>query len=501
MAKLTYLAGIISTLCGATLVATVNAAPSPAQLDVLPTKTSVYTAHTVSWNMWWGENAQRWTLRSNGEELCAGELVEQRNSKQSGGCQVMFAPGEHSLVVELCNASGCTDSIARNLVAEIPELQEWQPDTAYEAGSYIVQGKKIYQANWWNKNEQPPAKAWQFVTEQGASLMAKVANWKNNAKAAYTIQHDDFCAYITDGIIHYAVPELSARGLQGSVGVIAGNCADYHWQAVEQFAAAGHEIFNHSWMHSNPVEPTWSDEVEIRQAQQTLVAKTTAKVEFYAFPQDQASAESIETLKADPSFIGMRSVNYYLARGVNDADTFDPYFIKNDLFTNSGIWSVYEGSDDILQAYVDDAVSKGGWALRTFHGVEDTSWEQIPLLRYQGHLDYVKSLVDKGDLWVAGASDIIRYGMSRRSCALQSDTQYDGSLVLGFDLSDPECQKYLASETQLSVVVTGDQALGELSADYVQTDSEHQPSVQRINDTQFVVNLMPRQGLVVISAE
>ncbi|MFO6424431.1 chitinase N-terminal domain-containing protein [Motilimonas sp. KMU-193] len=501
MAKLTYLASIISTLCGATLITAANAAPSPAQLDVLPTKTNVYTSHTVSWNMWWGENAQQWTLRSNGQALCTGELAEQGNSKQTGTCQVTFTPGEHELVVELCNASGCSDSVARHLVAEIPELQQWQPDTAYAAGSFIAQGKKIYQAQWWTQNEQPPAKVWQFIAEQGASLTAKVASWKNNAAAAYTIQHDDFCAYITDGIIHYAIPELSARGLQGSVGVIAGNCANYHWQAVEQFAAAGHEIVNHSWMHSNPVDPAWSDEVEIRQAQQTLVDKTPTAVEFYAFPQDQASAESIAALKAEPGIIGMRSVNYYLARGVNDADTFDPYFIKNDLFTNSGIWSVYEGSDDILQAYVDDAVSKGGWALRTFHGVEDTSWEQIPLLRYQGHLDYVKSLVDQGALWVAGASDVIRYGMSRRHCELQSETQYDGSLVLGFDLTDSVCQKYLANDTQLSVVVNADQGVNQLFAHYQQADVEQQPQVQRINDQQFVINLMPRQGQVRITVE
>ncbi|MCE2573126.1 chitinase N-terminal domain-containing protein [Motilimonas eburnea] len=506
MAKLTYLSRIISTVCGATvcgatLMSVAHAAPSPAQLDVLPTTTNVYTSYTVSWNMWWGENAQRWTLLSNGEALCTGELEEQGNSKQSGSCEVKFTPGEHRLVVELCNASGCSESVARALVAAVPELQEWQPDTAYAAGSFIIQGKSIYQAQWWTKNEQPPAKVWQFVTEQGASLSAEVANWQNNATAAYTIQHDDLCAYITDGIIHHAIPELSARGLQGSVGVIAGNCANYHWQAVEQFAAAGHEIYNHSWMHTNPVDPAWSDEVEIRQAQQMLMEKVPTAVEFYAFPQDQASAESIAALKADADFIGMRSVNYYLARGVNDADSFDPYFIKNDLFTNSGIWSVYEGSDDILRAYVDDAVMQGGWALRTFHGVEDTSWEQIPLQRYQGHLDYVKSLVDEGKLWVAGASDVIRYGMARRSCQMQSTTQYDASLVLSFDLSDPVCKKYLADDTQLSVVVSADQAVNQIAAHYQQADAAQQPTIARINEQQFVVNLLPRQGQVVITLE
>ncbi|MCE0558050.1 chitinase N-terminal domain-containing protein [Motilimonas sp. E26] len=497
MAKLTYLAGLMTILCG-----TAVAAPSPAQLDVLPTKTSVYETHTVSWNMWWGENAQQWRLLNNGEEICSGELVAKGSSKQSASCQTQFLPGENLLKVSLCNVNGCSDSATHQVIAEEPELLAWQAETPYPAGSFILVGKKIYQAQWWTKNEQPPAKVWAFITEQGAALSAQVATWKDNAQAAYTIQHDDLCGYITDGIIHNGVPELEARGLQGSVGVIAGNCADYHWQAVEKFAAAGHEIFNHSWMHVSPVGDTWSDEVEISQAQKKIEQYAPAAVEFYAFPEDQATPASIAALKAEPNLIGMRSVNYWQARGVNDANTFDPYFIKNDLFTNSGIWSVYEGSDDILRAYVDDAIAKGGWALRTFHGVEDTSWEMVPLARYQGHLDYVKSLVDDGKLWVAGASDIIRYGMSRRSCTTQADTQYNGNLVVSFDLSDAQCQKYLADETELTLVINTDQDVLGVSASYlVAPADEAQPSVTAVSATQYLVNVKPHLGQVILVAK
>jgi len=159
---------------------------------------------------------------------------------------------------------------------------------------------------------------------------------------------------------------------------------------------------------------------------------------------------------------------------------------------------VYEGSDDILRAYVDDAVSKGGWALRTFHGVEDTSWEMVPLTRYQGHLDYVKALVDEGKLWVAGASDIIRYGMSRRSCSLQTDAQYDGSLVVSFDLSDPQCQKYLADDTELTLVINTDQDVQGLTARY--TSSNGVPVVTGLTAKQFRVNVKPSAGNVVLAA-
>ena len=43
------------------------------------------------------------------------------------------------------------------------------------------------------------------------------------------------------------------------------------------------------------------------------------------------------------------------------------------------------------KAYVDDAIAKGGWAIRELHGIEDTTWEDIPTADYLAHLDYVKA--------------------------------------------------------------------------------------------------------------
>ncbi|WP_158587161.1 polysaccharide deacetylase family protein [Motilimonas pumila] len=499
MAKLTTLA-ILVAAASSQLSLSAQAAPGQPQLDYLPANTNAYQTHTVKWNMWWGENGRLWQLHNNDSQVCQGELVADDNNKQTGQCDIRLTEGSNSLQVSLCNDDGCSTSESRQVNATTPELPTWQADTPYQAGDYVQVGKKVYQAKWWNKNQAPASKAWQFIAEQGAVLSAAVTPWQGGATAAYTIQHDDLCAYITDGIIEHALPALNERDLTASVGIIAGNCAPYHWQAAQDFVDTGHEIFNHSWTHGSPVEETWDDKVEISDAQAEIEQQVKGEIAFYAFPYDQAQAASIDAVKQNTSLIGMRSVNYYLARGVNDADSFDPYFIKNDLFTNSGIWSVYEGSEDILKAYVDDAVAKGGWALRTFHGVEDTSWEMVPLARYEGHLDYVKSLVDAGQLWVAGAADITRYGMSRRYCSIHTEGTFEGGLSIEFDTSDALCQQYLAADTRLTVEVNSDQGVSVVTAHYAQ-QPEQGITVKQLADNKFQLDILVSKGKVLLTSQ
>jgi hypothetical protein len=66
---------------------------------------------------------------------------------------------------------------------------------------------------------------------------------------------------------------------------------------------------------------------------------------------------------------------------------------------------------------VDDIISQDGWGIREFHGVEDASWESVPLADYQNHLTYVKSKKDAALLWVDTPSNIIGYRRARASCA------------------------------------------------------------------------------------
>ena len=66
--------------------------------------------HTISWNMWWGENGNSWTLSDNDEVVCEGALTADGQNAQSGSCSVDLKAGQHSLQVALINSKGSTDS-------------------------------------------------------------------------------------------------------------------------------------------------------------------------------------------------------------------------------------------------------------------------------------------------------------------------------------------------------------------------------------------------------
>ena len=50
------------------------------------------------------------------------------------------------------------------------------------------------------------------VDKPASISSARLTTWPNDARAAYSIIHDDFCA--TSGILDYAIPELKSRGLR-----------------------------------------------------------------------------------------------------------------------------------------------------------------------------------------------------------------------------------------------------------------------------------------------
>jgi hypothetical protein len=81
------------------------------------------------------------------------------------------------------------------------------------------------------------------------------------------------------------------------------------------------------------------------------------------------------------------------------------------------------------------------------HGVNDESWEPVPLAEYVAHLDYVKAKVDSGELWMETPSLIIKYRRARDLCGLP---EADGDL-LRFTGQLEACSGYA---TPLSVVVS-----------------------------------------------
>ena len=96
----------------------------------------------------------------------------------------------------------------------------------------------------------------------------------------------------------------------------------------------------------------------------------------------------------------------------------------------------------VLNHYVDEAFSTKGWSVREVHGIDPDDkamggWEMVPIANYQAHLDYVKTKVDSGDLWVEGGwtefcllvyhgnkSDLHDSGYRRTSAAKLADYRH-----------------------------------------------------------------------------
>ncbi|WP_228028193.1 carbohydrate-binding protein [Chitinibacter fontanus] len=305
----------------------------------------------------------------------------------------------------------------------------------------------------------------------GAVSSVQVSTWKNGAKGAYSLVHDDYCSmyYANDPYIKIIDPELTKRGLVASFGMITSNCSDQHWAAAKEFMAHGHEIVSHSRSHPNPYIPDASLETEMNGATADMAAKLDGyKPSYFIWPGDVASTKAIEFLKAQPNFIGGRAthlvdgsgpnnaVDYTtMPAGVNPANFDNPYRIKWDLFTADGKWSLYPMGSEILNLHIDAAINQGGWATRTSHSVDTGYYETIPLDRYTKHLDYAKAKVDAGELWMDTPSNVIKYRYARDFCKLIVPSVTPLSSV-SFDTSAAECKKYATPITlQVKAIYQG----------------------------------------------
>ncbi len=252
----------------------------------------------------------------------------------------------------------------------------------------------------------PGAEGQNQTSGPAALVSVRVTTWRDDARAAYSLIHDDLCAG-AEGILGHAVPELRARGLRAGLATVAGSC---QWGNVSaslpQLAADGFEIINHSYSHPH-VTPEIAPR-EIDEARRLLESYARTPVTFFAFPFDDYNDATIALVGA-AGHLGARAGG----GGVNAADFPDPLRAEFEAY---GPYSGYGSGPASLDRYVDAAVSAGGWALRECHGVADTSWEPVPLDGYRAHLDHVRSHVDAHELWMAPPSSVVRYRLARERC-------------------------------------------------------------------------------------
>jgi chitodextrinase/peptidoglycan/xylan/chitin deacetylase (PgdA/CDA1 family) len=372
----------------------------------------------------------------------------------------------------------------------------WNAATAYTAGIEIIYNGRRYRAKWWVQGQAPnPADPWgpwedlgpvglptptpsptstataspsPTPAARGIVNELQVSTWKNGAKGAYSLVHDDYCSmyYGTDPYIQIMNPELKKRGLVAGFGMITGSCSPQHWAAAKEMIANGHEIISHSRSHPNPYIVDAELDVQLNGAAADIAANLDGyQASYFVWPGDAASTAGTDLLKTIPQYIGGRAshlvangnVDYTtMPAGVNAANFDNPYRIKWDLFTVDGKWSLYPMGSEILNLHIDAAISQGAWTTRTAHGVDTGYWETIPLNRYLAHLDYAKAKVDSGELWMDTPSNVIKYRYAREFCKPVLTPNGNWSSLLSFDTSAPQCQKYATPITlQMKVLQQG----------------------------------------------
>jgi peptidoglycan/xylan/chitin deacetylase (PgdA/CDA1 family) len=324
------------------------------------------------------------------------------------------------------------------------------------------------------------------LSNVGQIQVEGVSVWKGNATAAYSIIHDDACDYPLDSLFTTAEPALTARGLRAAFGAIVERCQERNvWDKLRVMVAHGHEIVCHSWTHPDFIDDNPDLSVQIDQATQVLAQNLPEqKVQYFIFPYDSFTQPMIDHL-AQVGYTGARAGT----KGVNPPNFPDPLRGDFDVYNDENS-IYYPAFSDVLKAYVDDAISKGGWAIREFHGVQDASWETVPTADYEAHLDYIKEKSDAGDLWVDTPSAVGHYRFARQFCGMPA--------VDGAQLTFPEpSAQCTANATALSVIVQTEVDAQTLTA----TQGSQSLPTQRLAEKRFLIEMDPTLGRVVLHGE
>lgn len=335
----------------------------------------------------------------------------------------------------------------------------------------------------------------------GAISFVEIATWKDGAKGAYSMIHDDMCGSALAGIQQLAVPELDRRNLHAALGPFVEACDEGGgslWDAVRAAHASGHEIVNHSYTHPNITVENAAKEVA--EAKSKMDAELGAPVEFYIFPFDYWTPETVSAV-GSAGHIGARAGS----RDDNDGFTnppLNPPSPTNDLAIEFDVWprtfSKYASffETDLLQVHAWNAVEKGEWAVREFHSVSrDANPPQdgtqgfgpVPLATYTEHLDFLVDMWRAGKLWTAPPSTIIRYRHAREACKASVSQS-----TLSFDATSGECQKF---HTAVSVVVQTANDVASLEA----TQAGALVPTRKLSARTFAVNADPTKGDVTLA--
>ncbi len=286
------------------------------------------------------------------------------------------------------------------------------------------------------------------------SVPTNITTWKDNAKSAYTLTHDDFGLGNVNGIENYADTIAFNRGIKIAFGAVPAQCDNQDWITAKRLISHGHEIMNHSWNHKcgDPSQGSWCvaygvwDEddfdVEIVDAHNEIKAGTGDAPRFYIYPFDAFIPSMNTYLINTMNYIGTRTGPY--DQGLNPANISDP--------TYPGFYVTRPETEfSAIMQSLDDVVAAGGWGVREFHGVSDGSWGVISAENYRTMLNNMRQKVNAGDMWVGTPSEVITY-IKQRQLYTPTANYANNKITVSFNTPNFNVSKYLDNKKFTSPV-------------------------------------------------
>jgi peptidoglycan/xylan/chitin deacetylase (PgdA/CDA1 family) len=331
-------------------------------------------------------------------------------------------------------------------------------------------------------------------TSAGSFTYEKIATWADDAKAAYTMIHDDFCGAQLHGIQENAIPAAEVTGVKLGIGTIAGECEDNQsWNLVTDAEMRGHEIVNHSYTHINITAENSAHEVA--DAKSMFDSHTANPITFFVYPYDyftSATIASVGTAGHIGARGGLRDDNDgFNNPPINGADPVKDLEVEFDVWPRSYSKYALFFPEEMLKVHVFNAIERGGWAMREFHsvmpdGADPTQhgFGPIEVSAYKRHLAFLRDAWDKGILWTAPPSTIVRYRHARAACK----ASVSGDMIT-FDTSMSDCTKYA---TPLSVIVTTSNDVPRIDG----TQGGEPVLTRKLGPSRFSVTADPTKGAV-----
>lgn len=261
------------------------------------------------------------------------------------------------------------------------------------------------------------------------SQTPEVCKWEGDKQAAVVLTFDDW----SPGHYPIVVPELNARGLQGTFYITTNSITSAKKTQLVEAASYGHEIGNHTVTHPQAAANIIP---EVATAKEFLDGVVTSKtVLTFDYPYGTISNALIDTIRA---------TGHIAARGVesptNAALAYN-YFNTDNLYYRIKSYGMSGSvSTKTFASYVTKAIAGNGLLTYLYHSVDnaanshgDNWYAKVVQDSIQKQLDTLVALEDQ--IWVTTLANAVLYHREATNATL-TEKEDDNDSTRTFTLTD-----------------------------------------------------------------